>query len=719
MKHRLAWVWGACFAVVFGASAGMFLLVDSALLPGERAVLREVLSGSVDVIVVAAFIVFLLSGVLAYGLTRTHLAPARRMAESLRLIVGGNPAHRTEPGGSPELRELAGAINALAARHEEALRDVQARVAEARADADQQRNRLGALMSELAQSVIVCNADGRILLYNERARGLFAAPDGDKAAPSYVGLGRAVSTLLEPNLLAHALEQLRHRISRREPRPVAVFMAALPGGALARVQMAPVATGDEGSGGAEDALAGFVLLLEDIGEEVRRAERSDQLLQDLTQSVRSALAGMRAAVENLVNYPDMESARRQQFTGIISEEADRLTGKLDRTMREYSEDVKSQRSLEQIRAADLIDVIRHRAEARLGLLTGIEEVDPSLWVSVDSYSMVQAVCYLASNLKEHLNVRAVRFAAGAAGRHASIDITWIGPTLGASTALLWENEPLTSGGETSPLTFREVLDRHRGEAWYEPGRASRRSYFRLLLPLAEPAAATPADSTRAGRPVYYDFDLFRRSGETHALDDTPLAELTYTVFDTETTGLEPSAGDEIISIGAVRIVNGRLLREEVFDRLVDPRRPLRASSIAIHGIRPEMLEGQPALQTVLPAFHKFCEETVLVGHNVAFDMRFLELKERSTGIRFTHAVLDTLLLSAVLHGNLGTNEHQLEAIARRFGVEVAERHSALGDAMITGEVFLRMLPLLAERGIVSLRQAREACAHTHYARIRY
>ena len=148
-------------------------------------------------------------------------------------------------------------------------------------------------------------------------------------------------------------------------------MAALPAGTLARVQMAAVATTGESTGGSGgDSLAGFVLLLEDIGEEVRRAERSDRLLQDLTESVRSALAGMRAAVENLMNYPEMESARRQQFTGIISEEAGRLTVKLDRTMREYSEYVKSQRSLEQIRVADLIDVIRHRAEARLGLHDG-------------------------------------------------------------------------------------------------------------------------------------------------------------------------------------------------------------------------------------------------------------------------------------------------------------------------------------------------------------
>jgi DNA polymerase-3 subunit epsilon len=137
----------------------------------------------------------------------------------------------------------------------------------------------------------------------------------------------------------------------------------------------------------------------------------------------------------------------------------------------------------------------------------------------------------------------------------------------------------------------------------------------------------------------------------------------------------------------------------------------------IHGIRPEMLQGQPTIERVLPAFHKFCEDTVLVGHNAAFDMRFLRLKEEALGVRFAHPVLDTLLLSALLHENLAS--HQLEAIAARFGVNTAGRHTAVGDAIMTGEVFLRMIPLLSERGIATLAQARDACERTYYARLRY
>jgi DNA polymerase-3 subunit epsilon len=219
------------------------------------------------------------------------------------------------------------------------------------------------------------------------------------------------------------------------------------------------------------------------------------------------------------------------------------------------------------------------------------------------------------------------------------------------------------------------------------------------------------------RPEFYDFDLFNRAGEDHARDDTPLASLAYTVFDTETTGLEPSAGDEIIQIGAVRIVNGRLLRHENIDQIIDPQRPLRPEGIPIHGITEEMVRGQPTIATILPQFHGFCEGTVLVAHNAAFDMRFLQLKEDKLGIRFTQPVLDTLLLSAVIHPN--QESHKLEAIAERLGITIIGRHTALGDAIVTAEVFLRMLPALADMGIHTLGEARAAAEKTYYARVKY
>ena len=130
-----------------------------------------------------------------------------------------------------------------------------------------------------------------------------------------------------------------------------------------------------------------------------------------------------------------------------------------------------------------------------------------------------------------------------------------------------------------------------------------------------------------------------------------------------------------------------------------------------------MLPGQPTIDAVLPAFRDFAQDTVLVAHNAAFDMRFLQLKEAATGVVFDQPVLDTLLLSAVVHPNQAS--HQLEEIAARFGVTVLGRHTALGDAMVTAEVFLKMIPLLAEIGIHTLGQARDAAQKTYFARIEY
>jgi DNA polymerase-3 subunit epsilon len=181
--------------------------------------------------------------------------------------------------------------------------------------------------------------------------------------------------------------------------------------------------------------------------------------------------------------------------------------------------------------------------------------------------------------------------------------------------------------------------------------------------------------------------------------------------------LQPSEGDEIVSLGALRIVNGRLLHQETFEQLVKPRHALSPESVAIHGITDAVLAGQPPIEKVLPQFYRFAEDSVLVAHNAAFDMRFLQMQEARTGVRFAQPVLDTLLLSQVIHPH--QPQHALEAIAARLGVTVIGRHTALGDAIVTGEVFLKMIPLLAENGIRTLKDAREAAEKTLYARIRY
>lgn len=236
------------------------------------------------------------------------------------------------------------------------------------------------------------------------------------------------------------------------------------------------------------------------------------------------------------------------------------------------------------------------------------------------------------------------------------------------------------------------------------------------LPHAGSARALLSKPPASRRPVYVDLSLLETLA-TGSLDDQLLRNLIYTVFDTETTGLHPEQGDEIIEIGAVRIVNSHIRSEETFEQLINPRRPLSLDSVRVHGIEPILLQDKPPIEEVLPRFYRFARDTVLVGHNVAFDLKFIRQKEKSLGLHFDQHVLDTMLLAAVVDPE--RPHYGLDELAAAFGIEPIGRHSALGDALITAELFLRLLPLLEQRGIRTLRQACEAIQQTRLARHRY
>ena len=697
------------FLFILGAIVGGFVVVWPDLSDSEKAILGQVYGERAGLLLLFACFLLIALGALLYQLFQSYLLPPKALTEDINVMMTANPGHRTMPRGAVEMRELAGAVNRFAEAHQTLMTDVATKIRAAGTALEEEKNRLGALMSELSQSVLVCNSEGRILLYNSSARHLFEL---DKHVPggTLVGLGRSIFGVVERGLITHALEDIRYRLQQGSPRPSAAFVSTTQGGQLLRMQMAPVL----GSG---QAISGFVLTMENVTQSIAVNSRRDLLLQSLTEGTRAALANIRAAIETMLGYPDMDEKQRMRFTRIISTESQALSSRLDATMLQYAGYLKSQWPMEEILGADLIAFIRRRIEDKLGFATRTESVDADLWLRVDSHSLTQVFSYLASRLKEEFGIRELTFSLAHAGRFAHLDLSWRGALLPVETLTAWESEPMNTGGEATPITLKEVTDRHGGDVWYQVEQQAERAYYRLALPVAEAAASTTAAPSSTSQPEYYDFDLFQQPGQNPELDQRLLSALTYTVFDTETTGLQPSQGDEIISIGAVRIVNGRLLQQEIFDQLIDPRRPLPTESTAIHGITAEMLEGQPGIEAILPAFHRFSDDTVLVGHNAAFDMRFLQMKEASTGIRFIQPVLDTLLLSEVIHPN--QDQHKLEAIAERLGITITGRHTALGDAMVTGEVFLRMLPLLADKGIHTLGDAREAAKKTVFARVQY
>jgi DNA polymerase III subunit epsilon len=206
----------------------------------------------------------------------------------------------------------------------------------------------------------------------------------------------------------------------------------------------------------------------------------------------------------------------------------------------------------------------------------------------------------------------------------------------------------------------------------------------------------------AERPLCYDFDLLDRA-VSNDLKQTKLRDLTFVVFDSETTGLRPET-DRVVQLGALRIVNCKPIPGEVFDTLVNPSVPIPPASTKVHHINDEMVADAPDFVQVCKNFHVFTRDAVMVAHNAPFDMAFLHQTGRAHGLAFDHPVLDTVLLSAVVFG--GSATHTLDALCERLNVTIADekRHTAMGDAEATAAVLVRMITILEARGIETFGQ---------------
>jgi DNA polymerase III subunit epsilon len=698
---------------------GGWVVFTATLEPAERTALGAMLEPRAALLLLGWLLLSGGLGWLSRSAYQRWIAAPARLAEEARVLLAADVQRELEPQGGAEVRALAEVINALSRQRGELRADIAAQVREASRSVEQERNRLAALMAELTQSVVVCNLDGRILLYNSRARTQFRALSSAPAVgggAELLGLGRSIYAVFDRALIAHALESVQQRLQRGAAHPSAQFVTGTRAGQLLRVQMAPVRAIDTAND--EAALNGFVLMLENITRDFADESERDTLLHGLTEGSRASLGNLQAAVE-MLDFEDLDAATRERFHGVIRDEVGAMSRRIQELASHTAQTMKTRWPLEDMLGADLVAAAARRIEAQCGCRVAMHEVDAALWLKVDSFSLLQALVYLAGRLVDEYGLKMVQLRLAEASGRARLDLAWIGQAMSTETVMGWETDAMRIGTETLALTVRDVIERHDGAFWFERERVRHESFFRLLLPLAaggEQLAAAQIVRTES-RPEVYDFDLFRASEQSRELADRPLAELAYTVFDTETTGLNPGEGDEILQIGATRIVAGKLRREDVFEQLVDPRRDIPEAGIPIHGITPDMVAGAPTIEAVLPAFHAFAQDTVLVAHNAAFDMRFLELKQASTGVVFDQPVLDTLLLSAVVHPQ--QESHRLEAIAERLGVNVLGRHTAVGDAMVTAEIFLKLLPLLAERGIHTLAQAREAAQQTYYARVRY
>ena len=219
-----------------------------------------------------------------------------------------------------------------------------------------------------------------------------------------------------------------------------------------------------------------------------------------------------------------------------------------------------------------------------------------------------------------------------------------------------------------------ITDHHALQAFPEAFSAGKKFGVKI-------AYGVEIDLVDEGNPIAYN------------LRDQKLAGSEYVIFDTETTGLS-AVYDSIIEIGATKMKNGEVI--DRFDKFINPGHPLSEVTTNLTSITTEMVENAPDESVIIGEFMDFIGDDILVGHNVTFDMGFMNAALTRMGRnRLSMPVIDTLEMSRTLHSEY--RNHKLDSLAKRYNIVLEHHHRADSDAETTGYLMYKLFDELEDK----------------------
>lgn len=695
-----------------GVVIGTFAFIWYDMDVEEQKVGSQLLGRVVVYTSLALIIMFFISSQFILYIFKNYIDPIEKLTEETRLISISNASYRLQSVGAIETANLTAAINELAESYISLKNDARLIVEKSRSEFNIEKRRLEVLMAQLPEGVMVCNYDGRILLYNYQAQQVIErgrnVPDDKREG--LLGLGRSIFGVLYRQPVVYALNYLQNQINEGVVNPVFTFITTRFGKQFLKVNVSPIP-------GTEDerfAISGYVLTFSDITDEIEQKSKRDIFLQTLTMNLQEELGEIQNASQSMRSMSEISSGANENLNK-VERSLNNLNEHINQVAAQHMNRLSPEPTNEHILANELVYMIRADIKLQYGINT-VRKVEEGVWLKVSSYNVIRGVMYLMGQLTKHMKIENLEIFVTRNHDAAFLTIQWPGSAIDIKMVEEWKQCPLMIRAKRSGVySLQSLVIGDEKEVELEGETMVNKVKFKL--PVDTHVYTPEISKIKESRPVFYESNLFDQTIQTTEMDEVLLRDLDCVVFDTETTGLAPSEGDEIISIAGVRIIKGKLHPEETFDKLVNPKRNIPLESLKIHEIYPEMLVNEPSIEKVLPEFYRFVDRAVLIAHNASFDMKFLQMKEEKTGIRLLNPVLDTLLLSVLCHPK--QELHNLEDIATRLGIPVIGRHTALGDAILTAEVFIQLVPLLEAKGIKTLGQARKASKNTKFSGLHF
>ncbi len=652
---------GLAFLLLGGGIAGAFLMVGIIVRPApERLPMLSAL------LVGFALLLMILLAVLWAALDRRLMRPLIELTDATRLLLLGKQPPPIATARFSMMDDLSENVRLMAADLQQSRQDVSRAMASGAVGLQDERKRLQAVLSDLDDGAVICDREGGILLFN-RTAGVLHGPALQVGGSIYTLWPRAS---LEQNV--RALKPFAPDAPSQPPELPEFLCATLDSGELMRCRLRLLPT-------SAALRPGFLLLF-------RPASRlSGDLppqpnLQAAVESLRSPLASLRAAAENLAREQSISLEDRERFQGMIVRESRELSRRVD-WIGEASQRVLSDPArMADVRSSDLLAHIRSHPPGDHDLPSLCETGSP-LWLHMDGYAAGRMLGYLLHRLKSDHGVSRIEIETLPGDHRVYVDLRWQGEPAPVTSLEAWLEDPLPGGD--AQLTGRMVLESHGSVCWSQwDKRRAGISVLRIPLPCAQGCRSGWSATSRQTVPDHTMSPGPGGGKRSRSLPSSPLPELEYTALAIRFAAPSHSRQHpHPREITALRITKGRPAPGSRLDVTVGANR------------------GESPLDDALVQLQAFARDTVLIGHGSGPAMQMLHMHGPDSGAVFDHPVLDLASLSALLHGPAA--DHSLESLCWRMGLEP----DAGTPVDQVAEIFCRMLPLLHQQGIERLEQA--------------
>jgi len=676
-KNKFLWFTGIFTLLTFIFFFSIMAVFWSRLTPTNQEFLFEIIKENAVYFFISFLLFFEAVGFTIYTVLNLFFIPLTKLPDEISVISTVNSSHRINIEGGKEILAIAKAINLFADHYETLQKNIKKEINRKRAELEIEKNMLASFFDELPQGIIACNTEGEIILFNKKAKII-------GAQNHTIGIGRPIFDIIDKDIITNALYEINVKKPKRHEAASSSFITLSPSNVLIKADISPITD-------RRDNFAGFIVVFYNIGKDFELYAKIDNIFKCTENEILSYLDQIKK--ENMVT-PELASIEEN----------------LKKSEQDYIEKIKERLPFLVVSDRDIITTVQKKACEKLNISLKPQFPAHINWIRIETYSFIYAFLSILTILKNKTLKKA--FNCTLFKEENFLAIFFHIPDAEKNLDIFKD--------ENLFLKLKDFLNYHAAQISLSFNEKSEKG-IKVLMPLAEmkePEGLRNIVIAQEAyeRPDFFDFDLFTKRKSDSKLNEMRLKDIVYTVLDTETTGLD-TKNDEIISIGAVRIVNGRILRGEKFNQLIDPKINIPMESEKIHGINNEMVKGKPDIKEILPLFYKFSKNTVLVAHNAAFDMKMFSMKEAETGIKFDSPLLDTLLLALIVYPM--HKKHDMASIANFAGVDIVGRHTAMGDASATAEIFLKLIPLLTKKGIHTLNDAVKASKKTLYSKLKY